>query len=291
MRDASIWRGNKTLRKTIEILEHVLLGNTNGLPLAGLSHEHRTTGDNMKQLQGIVDLIVEDGGGSTALCLAAETGCEVVTRLLQDTGKVDPNAAGLLDETPLLKAAKKGHEDIVKLLLSTDRIDPDATANRYQPKPLAGAAQNGHEAIVKLLVNTGRVNVNGVSVHGTAPLSYAAGNGYTAIVEFLLSISEVEPDFGYTPEGKCNTALSSAVRYGHEAIVELLLGVSQVPLDFRYNAGYEHSGGCTLLTIAKKKEYKGIIKLLERAAHGRRRKGEKDKWKKRFMHSLNLIVR
>ncbi|RFN45092.1 acb 4-hydroxyacetophenone monooxygenase [Fusarium flagelliforme] len=232
-RDVEVSKGEKNLQKAIEVLEHIL-GNTDSLPLAGLGRDHRMMGDDMKELQRIVDLIFKSEGGWTPLCLAAVTGSEAVARLLLDTGKVDPNVQDDWEETPLLKASEMGHERIVKLLLSTETIDPDARGDKYRRTPLAEAAKNGHEAIVKMLINTGKVEVNTTSFFRMTPLMHAAENGHTAVVELLLSTPEVEPDFGFHPEGTEYTALSLAVRNGHEEIVELLLGVGQVPLDLSY---------------------------------------------------------
>lgn len=263
MRDAERSRGEENLQKAIEVLEQVLR-NMETLALAGLGRDHRMMGDDTKELQGIVDLIFKGKGGWTPLCLAAEAGCEIVAKLLLDTGKVDPNAQDDWEETPLSKAARKrkGHEAIVKLLLSTDKINPDARGDGdLTLTPLAGAAKNGHETIVKLLINTGKVNVNAASFPGMTPLMEAADKGHTAIVKLLLSTGEVKPDFGFHPEGTFHTALLLAVRNGHEAIVELLLGVSQVPLNFRYGI-YKHGYRSTLLSMAKERGHKGIIELL-----------------------------
>ncbi|RBR24704.1 uncharacterized protein FIESC28_02477 [Fusarium coffeatum] len=211
MRDAKLlrWsRGEENLRKALEILEHVLR-NMDKIALAGLDRGHRMVGDDMKELQGIVDLILKDKGGSRALCLAAEAGCEAVVSLLLDTGEVDPNTPDDSKLTPLQKAVRKGDERIVKLLLRSDGINPDITGHPFERTPLVEASGNGYEEIVKLLINTGKANVNGRGFQKT-PLIMAAENGHTAFVEILLSTSEVEPDFGVDPkERECNDLLSN----------------------------------------------------------------------------------
>lgn len=227
MRDVEESRGEENLRKAVDVLAHVLR-NMESSALASLGHDHRM-GDNVKELQGIVDLILKGKSGSTALRLAAEAGYEAVARLLLDTGKVDPNA-----------------QDV------------------RNPTPLSIAAKNGHDAIVKLFIDNEKVDVNSVN-SGMTPLMEAAKNGHSTIVELLLTTSEVKLDFGFHPKVTCKTALSLAVENGHEAIVELLLGFSRVPLHFRSEA-YQRWYRSTLLPIAKKTEHKGIIKLLERAA-------------------------
>lgn len=264
MRSAVQWE-EENLRKAVEVLEHILR-NLDSIALTGLGRDHRMTGDDMKQLQGIIDLISKDKDGSTSLSLAAEAGCEAVARLLLDTGKADPNAQDEHDETPLLRAAKKGHESIVKLLLSIGEINPNARGKEDGPTPLVEAARNGHEAIVKLLINNEKVDVNAVGSRMT-PLMLAALRGHTAIVELLLSTSGVEPDFGFKPEGTLYTALSLAVEHGQEEVVKLLLGVTQVPLDLVFGEDYagDYMPSYTLLSTAEARKDEGIIKLLQRA--------------------------
>ena len=277
-RQADRLRGDENLRKAIELLEYVLR-NIDSLLLADLGRGHQMMGDDMRKLQGIVDLIFKSKGGWVPLCLAAEVGCEAVARLLLDIGQVDPNAPDDRGETPLSKAAYNGYEGIVKLLLNNEKVNPDARADSNHPTPLGRAAESGHEAIVKLLINTGKVDVNAANFRGMTPLMYAAFEGHTAIVELLLSTTGVEPDFGFLPEGTEDTALSLAVRRGHEEIVELLLGVSQIPLDLEYTQPWIGVPPTfTLLSLAKEKEHRGIIKLLERAMEletARKNKGDK----------------
>ena len=118
MRQAKRSRGEEILRKAIEILEYVLR-NIDSLLLADLGRGHQMMGDDMRKLQGIVDLIFKTNDGCVPLCLAAEAGLEAVVRLLLDTGKIDANAPDGSESTPLSKAATKGHEGIVKLRRTT----------------------------------------------------------------------------------------------------------------------------------------------------------------------------
>ncbi|KAF5624652.1 ankyrin repeat-containing protein [Fusarium tjaetaba] len=171
----------------MELLER-LLRNMDSLAVDGLDRDHRMMRDGMEGMQGTVDFMMKGKGGWTPLCSAAEAGCELVAKLLLDTGKVDPNAQDDLNETPLSKAARRGNEGIVKLLLNTDQIDPDARGGDFKPTPLMEAAKKGHETIVTLLVNTGKVDVDAM-----VKVRY----GHEAIVEFLVGVSHVHLDFKY----------------------------------------------------------------------------------------------
>ncbi|KAF1998124.1 ankyrin [Amniculicola lignicola CBS 123094] len=127
---------------------------------------------------GKVAMNYRDGGGATALIMAARGGHE----------KANVNLADWFRRTPLLLAAENGHELVVKLLLNTGRANINQ-GDDQERTPLFMAAENGHELVVKLLLDTAQANanVNKVDYCGRNPLSIAAERGHEAIANLLQS--------------------------------------------------------------------------------------------------------
>ena len=97
------------------------------------------------------DLNAPDKWGDSPLYWAARSNHLEMVKLLLDAGaKRIQNDRG---RTPLHWAAFWGNTDLVKLLLK-EGADPNA-ANILQDTPLSMAQEEGHEDVVKLLRNTG----------------------------------------------------------------------------------------------------------------------------------------
>ncbi|KAH6869372.1 hypothetical protein BKA70DRAFT_1358168 [Coprinopsis sp. MPI-PUGE-AT-0042] len=77
---------------------------------------------------------------STALLLAAQSGCDTLVELLLATGAFDVNMA-----------ADRGFEAVVRLLLGTPNIDITIRSTRDGHTALSAAQANGHNVIAKLL--------------------------------------------------------------------------------------------------------------------------------------------
>src|SRR6266700_1471913 len=76
---------------------------------------------------------------------------EVVVKLLQAWGNVDPNSSMEKGETSLWLAARRGDQETVRLLLTCGDVDVNFSSARGST-PLLEAAERGHEEIVQLLL-------------------------------------------------------------------------------------------------------------------------------------------
>lgn len=164
------------------------------------------------------------------------------------TQGLDPNTTDKFGNTLLMNASRQGHEELVKLLL-----DRKADVTRRGPTgdtALMLASLKGHLGIVKILVDRG----SPISQPGWAPLHFAAFECRTEVVKYLLE-KGAEKD-AVAPNGY--SALLLAMRNGHmDAARELLYA----DVDVRLRA----PNGETALSLAKKREDKGLEELLRRA--------------------------
>ncbi|RSL65147.1 hypothetical protein CEP53_003781 [Fusarium sp. AF-6] len=238
------------IQKAMENFEGVLK-IMDRLNLTRPDHGSWRKGD-VEKLEGMAGLLIKDKGGWMPLCLAAESGLEMIVKLLLGPGEVDPHAKDSHGQKPLSLAILNGHEAIVEMLLGTGKVDPDARDGLGQT-PLSLAAENGYEAIVKLLLNTGQVNPDAQNYDRQTPLSQAAANGHGAVVKLLLDTGQVNPD---GQGGLKRTPLWMAATNGHEAVVKLLLDTGQVALDAQVEPGrpplvqaarYGHEGAVRVL--------------------------------------------
>jgi hypothetical protein len=92
-----------------------------------------------------------NGGGNTALTLAAFNGHTKVVKLLLEAG-ANANHVNHMNDTALILAAFNGHTEIVKFLLEAGAHANHADRHGYIALMLA--AQNGHAAVVQLLLTT-----------------------------------------------------------------------------------------------------------------------------------------
>ena len=194
-------------------------------------------------LKNRYDLDSKDTHGRTPLSYAAESGHEVMVKLLLEKGAKLEIKDKKYNQTPLLWAVKKRHEAVVKLLLEKG-AELEIKDKKYKQTPLSYAAEKGHEAMVKLLLEKG-AELETESKSGQTPLSYAAAYGHEAVVELLV-----------VKGAELETPLSYAAAYGHEAVVKLLLekGAKLEIKDKKYHR--------TPLSWAIKKGHKVIINLL-----------------------------
>ncbi|KAJ5955421.1 hypothetical protein N7501_009700 [Penicillium viridicatum] len=195
--------------------------------------------------------------GSSALLWATQHGQEATTRKsLQEGAHIQTVFKS--NRTPLALAAESGHEIVVKLLLATDGVDPNCKdlferTPLSLATPLSWAAVYGREAVVKLLLAKEGVNPNSKNSNGRTPLLHAAEKGHKAVVKLLLATESVDPDckdsLGWTP-------LASAAQYGHEVVVKLLLATKNVDPDSNnYLKRTPHS-------LAAQSGHEGVVELL-----------------------------
>lgn len=117
----------------------------------------------------------------TALAYAAEKGLESISRVIVNLGpgRVDIDARGWRNMTPLLCAAREGHVGVVKLLtdyaqevVDVNAVDVDGCT------PLICAVQNEHYETAEFLVGLGeRVDAGVADVRGFTARHYASRRG------------------------------------------------------------------------------------------------------------------
>ncbi|KAK5696240.1 hypothetical protein LTR17_024375 [Elasticomyces elasticus] len=87
--------------------------------------------------------------GPSALNDAAKQGSVMITRMMIDSGKLDPNAlAG--GQTALHNAVAGGHQELVKMLLDSGKVDPNIKDSEDRTA-LQLVVEKGYEDIAKLL--------------------------------------------------------------------------------------------------------------------------------------------
>jgi ankyrin repeat protein len=158
---------------------------------------------------------------------------DMMTKLLSENPKIDPDAKDENGRTPLLWAARGGHGAIVQALLATGKVNPN-TKDRFGQTPLLWAAYLGAEAVIQALLATGKVNLDIRDRLGQTPLSWAAYKGDEAIFQALLATGKADPD---AKDNNGQTPLSWAARMGHKIIVQALLATGKVDPDAKDKDG------------------------------------------------------
>lgn len=96
-----------------------------------------------------------DGGGWSALHLAALNARTAAVEALIEHPTVDVNSRNTWKSTPLSLASAKGHYASILALVKHPEIEINARAEYYGRTALIEAAKNGHLDVVKLLVENG----------------------------------------------------------------------------------------------------------------------------------------
>ena len=165
-----------------------------------------------------------------------------VVKHLVDKG-VNLNKRSTNGKAALIEACEKGYYDIVEYLVESganvDIINMDGAT------PLGAALENGHTDIAEYLLDKG-VNINKV-------LLRACRRGYIKVVEVLLEQYKANIE---TVNKIGDTPLIVACKYKKIDIVKYLLEKER-------DVSKENKYGETALTVAKKKGYKEIIRLIE----------------------------
>lgn len=119
-------------------------------------------------------------------------------------------------QTALACAAENGLDTAVKVLigLGPGRVDLDARGWRNMT-PLLWAAKEGHVEIIRLLANLepGSVDMNAVDVDGFTPLIWAVVNEHYDAAQFLVGLGLERVDTNIADK-KTFTALDYAARRG-----------------------------------------------------------------------------
>ncbi|ERF71929.1 hypothetical protein EPUS_06488 [Endocarpon pusillum Z07020] len=252
----------------------------NGWTALHFSHHSTEVTNQLLKAGAVVD--ATNNIGSTALFLAAYTGCEpVVKALLKAEAKADKQ--NIYKSTPIHRAAEGGYVGCIKLLI-------EAGANPLQKKrsnvtPVQLALSSGHPEAVEQLLEPMKKNSppiseyeetlvllarrgfeNGVkkvlehpllnldstdSLYGQSPLSHAAENGHEGIVRLLLQ-KGANPN---STDLAGRSPLSWAALNGREAVVQLLL-------DKGANADLSDNEGWNALHLAVADNCESIVKLL-----------------------------
>jgi ankyrin repeat protein len=127
-----------------------------------------------------------DGGGWSALHLAALNARSAAVEALIEHPEVNVNSRNKWKSTPLSLASAKGHYACILALVKHPEIEINARADYYGRTALIEAAKNGHLDVVELLVETGAdVNLTDKTGRNNALIEAIKGRHYE-IADYLL---------------------------------------------------------------------------------------------------------
>ncbi len=190
--------------------------------------------------------------GSNSFLIAAQSGDNKNLQLLMDKG-ISVDITGKKDyegQTALMSAANNNHFDTIKFLISCG-ANINATRNTGLTA-LMVASQAGSEKVVEYLIQNG-ADINLITNEGADAFIYATQYGNVPCAALLL---EAGADINHMD--KDGTALHNATREGKYDSVKFLL---EKGIDYKL----KNPAGETALDIAKKKDNKRIISLLQNA--------------------------
>lgn len=190
--------------------------------------------------------------GSNSFLIAAQSGDNKNIQLLLDKGiPVDIRGKNNFEgQTALMSAANSNHLDTIKFLISCG-ANINATRNSGLTA-LMVASQTGSEKVVEYLIKNG-ADINLIADDGCNAFIYASQYGNVPCAALLL---DAGADINHMD--KDGTALHNATREGKYDSVKFLL---EKGIDYKL----KNPAGETALDIAKKKDNKRIISLLQNA--------------------------
>ncbi|CAH2400998.1 ankyrin repeat domain-containing protein [Mesorhizobium ventifaucium] len=120
-----------------------------------------------------------DGGGWSALHLAALNARTAAVEALIEHPAIDVNSRNKWKSTPLSLASARGHYESILALVKHPEIEINARADYYGRTALIEAAKNGHLDVVKLLVENGAdVNLTDKTGRNNALIEATKGRHY-----------------------------------------------------------------------------------------------------------------
>jgi ankyrin repeat protein len=186
-----------------------------------------------------------DGGGQTALWLAARGGKRDVVFLLLGAHGVDRDAPSDTGQTPLWIAAKMGHLAVIELLVGSGGVDINAKTFFFaEQAPLWIAAKMGHVEVVARLMCSFGIDLVARSGSGETALCIAVRHGHVEVVRRMMMLDSC-------------VLLHGAVRAGNAEVVRFVLGLEGVCID--WNCMLDHA---TLLCEAARAGHVDIVGLL-----------------------------
>lgn len=214
----------------------------------------------MNNQSGIATLLITHGAdiyhycttGSNSFLIAAQSGDNKNLQLLLDKG-ISVDITGKKDyegQTALMSAANSNHLDTIKFLISRG-ANINATRNTGHTA-LMVASKTGSEKVVEYLIQNG-ADINLITNEGADAFIYATQYGNVPCAALLL---EAGADINHMD--KDGTALHNATREEKYDSVKFLLDKG---IDYKL----KNPAGETALDIAKKKDNKRIIALLQNA--------------------------
>lgn len=214
----------------------------------------------LKKQSEIATLLITHGAdihhyctaGSNSFLIAAQSGDNKNLQLLMDKG-ISVDITGKKDyegQTALMSAANSNHLDTIKFLISCG-ANINATRNTGLTA-LMVASQVGSEKVVEYLIQNG-ADINLITNEGADAFIYATQYGNVPGAALLL---EAGADINHMD--KDGTALHNATREEKYDTVKFLLDKG---IDYKL----KNPAGETALDIAKKKDNKRIISLLQNA--------------------------
>ncbi|KAM0211955.1 hypothetical protein ACHAQI_005109 [Fusarium lateritium] len=244
-------------------LEMVELLLEKGADVNAVSEELRTPlhEASMRGHYDVAQLLIQEGAdlsakskdfGFTPLIIAlANSNLEAFALLLENGSPV--TSTSKFSWTPLHVAAVYGDPQFIKPLL--DKGANIFAKDDQNQEPIHLAAKAGHLEFIKVLLQEGAdATVNDLC--GRSALIYAARYGHEPLVELLTT--ETDSELAIT-DNCSRTPLHHACQGGHLHIVKWMLGLLQARPETIDSADY---WGSTPLSIAVRKGYAGLVKLL-----------------------------
>ncbi|KAI8714078.1 NACHT domain-containing protein [Fusarium sp. LHS14.1] len=213
------------------------------------------------------------------LTWATYYGAYEVSKILVETGRIDPNMVDSNGRTALSYALNRNMTKMVDFLLKINDIYVDSAELAYYRWPLSFAVARRNKEMAKKIISTNREYLNAELLRMAilnkdqtlaiallsscvfdidtkdgrerSPISYAAERGYEGVVEALLRSNADVNSRG----PREMTPLSYAAQRGHEQIVKALLQVPYIEVDSK-------AEGRTPLSLAAQQGHARIVQRL-----------------------------
>jgi ankyrin repeat protein len=209
---------------------------------------------------------VGDYVGYRPLHHAAVRGDKVITKLLLDVGKADPNAVTLSGITPMELAAMSKQRSIVEILMQS----PNCQADSFKWMDVAQlflAIEAGNITAAKQVLERDRIPQNVMALSGLTPLMLAVELQYPDLVTYLLSKAGFDPNLRKDHDPQGLTALHIAIQKRRIGVLNMLLDDTSM-VDLSLQVSYK---GITMSTLKfaqavwpNKKVYQSLEEALER---------------------------
>jgi ankyrin repeat protein len=208
-----------------------------------------------------VDVFLRDGAGRSALFYAAQYGLHEVLELYLNDGRLDPNEADEVLNTPILCT---DHRKCFQLLINDTRVDLNK-AGHGGMTPLMKHASYAQLAHVDQLLELERVDVNQQDNQGNTAMIIAVRDSniryysgdefayYCTLLMMMLDSGRVNLDL---TNANGETALMVAVKNNSASAVKAILATGHRMIDMK-----DAKGG-TMIEYAVRGDSMGIVRML-----------------------------